>query len=334
MSAVEDGKDSLVSIITPTFNRRAMVGEMLDSLVSQHYRPIEAIVVDDGSTDSTAEELQGRWDDVSGCTLTIIRQHNAGPAAARNRGLQAAHGELVYFLDSDDLVEKDGLVRLARALEASGSDYALGHILHADRDGNRIWRRDNFAPQVDLQGVVGSNWATHAAIIRRSALDGAGHYLEGLLVGEDTELAWRIVATCGAPALIADIVALRRVHDEGHLSDGLPQAQIGLSTLAKLKAFRGWAVERNAMTPAIAQRALSQLPLALLRLRAARLDKEAGELLELALQLESDGAKPSSSFRAIKALGSGPAARLVGKALPGLRAGVRLGRWAKSLFSG
>lgn len=94
-----------VSIIIPTYNRASFLGEALDSVVKQSYRPIECIVVDDGSTDETEEVLQ-RFAKLQSRDLDFIylKQANAGAQVARNKGTAASTGEFIQYLDSDDLL--------------------------------------------------------------------------------------------------------------------------------------------------------------------------------------------------------------------------------------
>jgi len=87
----------LVSVIIPTFNRASFLGEALDSVFSQTYRPLEVIVVDEASEDETPR-LVSRYP-----VIYVRKGRREGPAAARNRGLGLARGELIAFLDSDDL---------------------------------------------------------------------------------------------------------------------------------------------------------------------------------------------------------------------------------------
>ena len=91
-------KKPLVSVIIPTFNRSGMLKEAVDSVLAQDFRNFELIVVDDGSTDNTPQLLDGYAENI-----TVLRQKNAGVSAARNRGIRSASGQLIAFLDSDDL---------------------------------------------------------------------------------------------------------------------------------------------------------------------------------------------------------------------------------------
>ena len=91
-------KKPLVSVIIPTYNRGWVLREAIDSVLAQDFRDFELIVVDDGSTDNTGQILDSYHQDLMG-----IRQPNTGVSAARNRGIAAAAGQLLAFLDSDDL---------------------------------------------------------------------------------------------------------------------------------------------------------------------------------------------------------------------------------------
>ena len=87
-----------VSVILPTYNRGWILKEAIDSVLAQDFRDFELIVVDDGSTDNTPQILDSYHQD-----LMVVRQPNRGVSAARNRGIAAAGGGLIAFLDSDDL---------------------------------------------------------------------------------------------------------------------------------------------------------------------------------------------------------------------------------------
>lgn len=92
-----EGERHLVSVLVPTYNRAYILGKTLDSVLAQTYRPIEVIVVDDGSTDGTRELVACYGD-----AVCYVYQPNSGLAAARNTGLKAARGEFIALQDSDD----------------------------------------------------------------------------------------------------------------------------------------------------------------------------------------------------------------------------------------
>jgi glycosyltransferase involved in cell wall biosynthesis len=99
-------KESLISCIVPVYNGERYLRETLDSIFAQSHRPLEVIVVDDGSIDGTAATVVDYGERVH-----YLWQTNAGEAAARNRGLTVAHGELIAFLDADDLWHPEKLAR-------------------------------------------------------------------------------------------------------------------------------------------------------------------------------------------------------------------------------
>src|SRR6202162_5963963 len=97
-----------VSVVIPTYNRAYIIGEALESVLTQSYLDFEIVVVDDGSTDDTPEIIQAFQDE----RIRYIRlERNLGCSAAYNSGIAAATGELICFLDSDDIWRPDYLER-------------------------------------------------------------------------------------------------------------------------------------------------------------------------------------------------------------------------------
>jgi len=105
----------LVTVITAYYNRPEYIRESIESALAQTHAPVEVIVVDDGSTEDAHRVLRA----IPG--TTIIRQPNAGVAAARNRGLAAARGEYVIFLDHDDRLMPDAIVSHLRAIQSDAT---------------------------------------------------------------------------------------------------------------------------------------------------------------------------------------------------------------------
>ncbi len=109
-----------VSVIIPVYNVEKYLRECLDSIVNQTLREIEIICVDDGSTDGSPEILReyGERD----CRITIISQENRGISSARNHGAEVASGEYFYFMDGDDILERDALSKLYKLSEEKSLD--------------------------------------------------------------------------------------------------------------------------------------------------------------------------------------------------------------------
>lgn len=103
----------LVSVVIPAFNAAASIAATIDSVLAQNYEPLEIIVVDDGSRDATAAICAGY-----GPVLQFHQQQNLGPGAARNRGVLAARGELIAFLDSDDAWRPGKLARQVALMQS------------------------------------------------------------------------------------------------------------------------------------------------------------------------------------------------------------------------
>lgn len=144
----------LVSVIVPTYQRRASALEAVDCVFAQTYPAVELIVVDDGSTDGTSQALAGRDD------LILLRQPHAGPAAARNRGLAVARGELVAPLDSDDLWDETFLEQAVGALLEHEAD--LVFVNWRREVTNRSWLDDAMESGPLGQAAVscGGAWRT------------------------------------------------------------------------------------------------------------------------------------------------------------------------------
>ena len=119
----------LISVIVPVYNGEKYIEPCLRSILQQTYRTLEVIVVDDGSTDHTADCISSLRSD---SRLTLVRQNNQGSAAARNRGLEICHGELVSFIDADDWIDVDFYSKLVSALVEQKGNIAMCNIIAED----------------------------------------------------------------------------------------------------------------------------------------------------------------------------------------------------------
>lgn len=124
------GHMKLISVVVPSYNRAGLIRRCYNSVVAQQHRPLEFLLADDASTDDTATAMAA-LPPAPGVTVRYLRQpHNQGVSAARNLAVRAAQGELIAFLDSDDVWFPVHLEKLLSAMERSGADvvFAKGEI--------------------------------------------------------------------------------------------------------------------------------------------------------------------------------------------------------------
>ncbi len=133
--AAGDKPSALVSVIVPLYNVEKYVDECLTSLRDQHYRTLEIIVIDDGSTDRSAEIVARHAADDP--RIRVVRQPNGGLGAARNAGIRNARGDYLCFVDSDDVMPAHGVLRMVNTAERSGSDLVVGALARFDSNGRR-----------------------------------------------------------------------------------------------------------------------------------------------------------------------------------------------------
>ena len=237
-----------ISVIIPNYNRANLIGETLDNLLCQTRAPDELIVVDDGSTDNSVDEIRKFGD-----RIQLITQENAGPASARNRGLSVATGEFIQFFDSDDLCSLNKLESQAAVLTDSGADFAYGPWLQARLE-------DGFAryPELPLQQgpLPGSrseiSWFLRGWVIvfqcclfRRSLLEKVGHYRTDLMPSEDSELLFRMLLAGAKPVYTPDVLVLYRLHDGGQISRGGMAVQRRATDWLKYTTIVADALERG-----------------------------------------------------------------------------------------
>ena len=212
-----------ISVVIPNYNRAALIGETLDNVLAQSRPPDEVIVVDDGSTDDSAAVVE-RF----GKRVTLIRQDNRGPGPARNRGLAAAGGELIQFMDSDDLWSLNKLEAQERALRESGAEFAYSPWLQARlEDGRAVYteppiQQHPLPPARSPLAWYMRGWVIvfQCCLFRRSLLDVAGPYREDLMPSEDSELLFRILKSGARPVHVPEALVLYRLHGGEQISRG------------------------------------------------------------------------------------------------------------------
>jgi glycosyltransferase involved in cell wall biosynthesis len=174
----------LVSVVIPAYNRAALLGRAVNSVLEQSFQDFEILIVDDGSTDNTAEVVQGFEDP----RIRYIRHaKNAGEAAARNTGIHAARGQYVAFLDSDDYWLAGKLELQVRVLEADEAMYSCSTQYYEIKGSRRKICPRTIAPwprylleEMDLG--IGTT-----LLIRRDCYEKVGIYDETIVRSPDYE---------------------------------------------------------------------------------------------------------------------------------------------------
>lgn len=237
-------QNPLVSVIIPTYNRGWVLKEAIDSVLAQDFKDFELIVVDDGSTDDTGQILAAYNQD-----LIALHQSNSGVSAARNRGIGTASGQLIAFLDSDDLW-------LPRKLSTQ-VDFFNSHPGAVINQTEEIWirngvrvnpktRHHKFSGMIFEKSLALCLVSPSAVMMRRSLFDDVGLFDENLPACEDYDLwlrlSWRYpVHLIETPLIIkrgghADqlskapgldkyrIRSLKNIIESGHLDGDLSKA--------------------------------------------------------------------------------------------------------------
>ena len=258
-----------ISVIIPVYNIQQHLRECLDSVLGQSYPHLQVICVDDGSTDESpailAEYAQ------KDPRVQVIRQQNAGPGAARNTGLEAATGEYVIFLDSDDWFEPDFLEQMVDTAQREGADVAVCRAVEFDTNSGRElpseWMMKKqylpgklaFAPQemADhlFQFTYGMPWDK---FYRRELLTSSGIRYPALKNSEDLAFVYPTLLAATRIAVVDEVLIHHRINRMASVSNsrcGQPEAPYEAFQIVKeyleqhqlmdtyRRSFLNWAME-------------------------------------------------------------------------------------------
>ncbi|HEX4271209.1 MAG TPA: glycosyltransferase family A protein [Rhizomicrobium sp.] len=191
----------LISVVVPCFNTERYVAEALDSVLAQPVRGVQVIVIDDGSTDRSAEIIRAHDD-----RIEYRRQANGGIGAARNAGIALARGTYLTFLDADDIWTPGSLpLRLERLRGAECVYGGVEHFISPEIQGEA---RERLGA---LPATMTARFAG-AMLIEKRAFDRVGPFDAGLKMGEMMDWVSRAELAGVTTVLIDDIVLRRRIH--------------------------------------------------------------------------------------------------------------------------
>ena len=210
-ASVARKRPSLVSVVIPAYNAKRFLPEAIESVLAQDHEPVEVIVVDDGSTDGTAE-VAGAY------PVHVIRQANGGQAAARNAGVAASRGDLVAFLDADDLWFPGKLSRQIAHLSAHPE---LGYVVV--RMQRFLMPGTPWPPGTPRDFFAGPQPGTlpSAALVRRSVLDAVGPFDPRFRHACDTDWQARAMEAGVRWELLEEVLVRYRLHGANCSYDNL-----------------------------------------------------------------------------------------------------------------
>lgn len=214
----------LVSVIIPTYNRAHFLKDCLSSVANQTYRPIEVIVVDDGSTDHTGiviDKIRSEIVDDSSLELRFISVANGGAPRARNIGVLKSRGAWIQFLDSDDMLLSKKVENAIEIANLQGADIVYSRAQFIDenqKEINRFWGRPLDGSDDDYFEF---SWQTMCPIYSRQALDKIGGWNESLTMHQDWEFCIRGVVSGLKICFLNQVDSLYRMHSQGNLGRDL-----------------------------------------------------------------------------------------------------------------
>jgi len=203
----------LVSIVIPCFNYAKYLGEAVDSALGQTHHPCEVVVVDDGSTDGSAEVARGYGDRVR-----YLFQENRGLPATRNSGIQAARGSFIVCLDADDTLAPEFVEKCLNLLLARpDAGFAYTQVRYFGRESG-----ESAYPEYDLDELKKENFVNQSAMMRAEVVK-AYPYDESFTKGVEDWNLYLTLAEHGIRGVLLDepLLNYRKHHDMSSMLDSM-----------------------------------------------------------------------------------------------------------------
>lgn len=212
-----------IAVVVPAHDHASFLAEAIESALMQHPPPAEMVVVDDGSTDESAAIAEAALGRGRGTRTTLLRQANAGAAAAMNRGAAATNSPWLAFLNDDDVFLPGRLASMHRMLEARGAKVAISGVeFAAEPDGEEIHLfREGYPPGLaEISrlptfgfGLMAFNLQVTSSnlVIARDLFESIGGFDESLPSSHDLEILWRALRVA-EPLLVPQVLLRYRVH--------------------------------------------------------------------------------------------------------------------------
>lgn len=210
----------IVSVIIPVYNRGELIEKTIDSVYNQVYRPIELIIVNDGSNDNS-EDIILKWiekHESSEFKIFYINQKNKGAQSARNNGLKNANGQYIQFVDSDDLLAKEKITEQIKELNKNDSKIAVCDFIFMNQDGEIIKKSKNTG-NLWLKMARGGSLFISTPLIHRSILANGLVWDESLKRNQDVDFILKLMLLTEKYAYTSGYWCLYIQHSQTRISD-------------------------------------------------------------------------------------------------------------------
>mgnify|MGYP005846057991 CR=1 FL=1 len=209
----------LISVVMPCFNAARYLEQAVESALNQTYGQVEVVLVDDGSTDGSAD-VAARLAAKHPGRITRLQAERIGPYPARNLALRHIKGELVAFLDADDWWDPSALQKLHDAMTAAEADIAYCGWQNV---GEGIHSAPYVPPAYEADDPVAHfirtcPWPIHSAMVRRSVVERLGGFSERRFASMDYDFWLRALALTRRMVRVPEVLAFYRWHGEGQVS--------------------------------------------------------------------------------------------------------------------
>lgn len=182
----------MFSVVIPLYNKELSITKTIKSVLKQTFQDFEIVIIDDGSTDSSVEQVKTLKDD----RIRLIHQKNQGVSAARNLGIEEANFEWIALLDGDDLWEPNHLEEITKMMEhfpnekvfVTSFEYSDNRIFYKHSRDNSIFKIENYFKEAISEPLI---W-TSIIVFHKSCIDNVGGFNKNLSHGEDLDLWARL----------------------------------------------------------------------------------------------------------------------------------------------
>lgn len=197
----------LVSVIVPMYNAAPYIGEALESILRSTYRPIEVVVMDDGSTDEGLSIAKAFSQ--TNPEIRVLQQANQGVSAARNHAIDHAHGEWILPVDADDKISKDYIARAVDAIEEDVRVIGCRAMYFGDKEGE--WHLPSYSPEL----LARKNMIHVSSLFRKADWKRVGGFCEEDIYREDWDFWLSIMELGGRYIRLDEIGLFYRAHAKG-----------------------------------------------------------------------------------------------------------------------